>query len=315
MKHSICILGGTGFVGHSLAAQLVSEGHRVTIVSRRRERHRDLLVLPTAQLVDGNIADNGFLADVFRGHDVVINLVAVLNERRRGDFERIHGKLPARVVEACRAAGVKRLLHMSALHASAEAPSQYLQSKAMGERAVMAATDLKVTTFRPSVIFGPADSFSNRFAGLLRYTVGAFPLACGSSRFQPVYVEDVARAFVRALDDPRAFGQRYNLCGPHRYTLLELVQYIARQIGSPVRIVSLGPLASRLQAGLLQFAPGKPFTPDNYRSLQVDSVCDDGFPAVFGITPVALEAVAPAWLGPDRNTVFSRFRCAARRSH
>lgn len=313
MKHTICILGGTGFIGHAIAARLVGAGHRVTIVSRRRERHRDLLVLPTAQVVTGSIADNGFLADVFRGHDVVINLVGILNERRRGDFERVHGKLPARIVEACRAAGVKRLLQMSALHAAADAPSQYLRTKAMGERAALAATDLKVTVFCPSVVFGPDDSFINRFASLLRCTVGAFPLACARSRFQPVYVEDVARAFVMALDDSRTYGQRYALCGPRVYTLQELVQYIARQIGSRVRIVPLGPLASRLQATMLQFAPGKPFTPDNYRSLQVHSVCDNGFPAVFNLTPTSLEAVAPSWLGPDRNTVFSRFRCGARR--
>jgi uncharacterized protein YbjT (DUF2867 family) len=298
--HNICLLGGTGFVGKRLAMRLSEAGHSIDILTRHRERQRDLLVLPTVRLVQGDVYDPEFLRKQFEGRDTVINLVGILNEKGRDGrgFARAHVELPERVAQICQQTGVNRLLHMSALRASPHAPSHYLRTKAMGEEAVHRAegTDLHVTSFRPSVIFGPGDGFLNRFAGLLRLTPGVFPLACPQARFQPVYAEDVVRAFMESLDNHKTFGQRYDLCGPTVYSLREIVEYIARLIGKHVCIVGLNDALSYLQAAALEFAPGKPFSLDNYRSLKVDSVCDKGFPGVFGITPSSLEEIAPTYL-------------------
>ena len=298
--HKICLLGGTGFVGKRLAARLSEAGHDVVIFTLHRERQRDLLVLPTVRLVQGDVYDPEFLRKQFEDRDTVINLVGILNEKGRDGrgFARVHTELPSMIAEACRQTGVTRLLHMSALHASPAAPSHYLRTKALGEDAVQRAEnpDFHVTSFRPSVIFGPGDSFLNRFAGLLRLTPGVFPLACPKARFQPVYVEDVVRAFVESLDNHKTFGQRYDLCGPKVYTLREIVEYVARLIGKRVCIIGLNDALSYLQAVTLEFVPGKPFSLDNYRSLKVDSVCEQGFPVVFGITPASLEQIAPSYL-------------------
>jgi len=298
-KHKIILLGGTGFVGRHLTAKLCALGHEVSVITRRRDRHRDLLVLPTVRLVEGDVHNPALLQSEFQGHDTAINLVGILNEAGhdgRG-FERVHAELPAKVIAACRANGVSRLLHMCALKAAEDAPSHYLRSKARGEALVLAAKDLQVTSFRPSVIFGPDDSFTRRFAKLLKLTPLVFPLACPQARLQPVYVEDVTQAFIGALDQHRCFGQAHELCGPTAYTLRELVRYIADLIGVKTRIVGLSDGLSRIQARLLEFAPGKPFSLDNYRSLQIDSVCDCGFPSLLDITPARFDEVVPSYLG------------------
>ncbi len=298
----LCILGGTGFVGRALSARLVAAGHDVLVPTSHYERHRDLTVLPTLKLVEGDVHDLEFLLHCCEAKDAVINLVGILNEKGRSGrgFARAHAELPEKLVAACRAARVRRLLHMSALNASLNAPSHYLRTKAMGEDTVhRAANDgLHVTSFRPSVIFGPRDSFVNRFAVLLKRAPGVFPLACPDSKFQPVYVEDVVSAFVHALRDTGTHGQRYDLCGPKVYTLREIVRYIAELMGKRVAIIGLNRTLSHLQAALMEFVPGKPFSLDNFRSLQVDSVCSGrAFPDVFGIAPMSMEQVVPRYIG------------------
>ncbi len=297
----ICILGGSGFVGRALSARLVADGHEVLVPTRRYDKHRDLLVLPTLSLLQGNIHDLEFLARCCEGQDAVINLVGILNERGRNGrgFARVHVEFPEKLVAACRRAGVKRLLHMSALNASLSAPSHYLRTKAMGEDTAhrAAADGIHVTSFRPAVIFGPRDSFVNRFAGLLRLAPGVFPLACPDAKFQPVYVEDVVSAYVHALHDSKTHGQRYDLCGPRVYSLREIVSYIAEVMGKRVTIIGLNRAFSHLQAAFLEFAPGKPFSLDNFRSLQVDSICASrAFPEVFGITPTPMEQIVPTYV-------------------
>jgi NADH dehydrogenase len=318
-RFKICIVGGTGFVGSRVAARLVEAGHDVTIPTRHRERHRELLVLPTAQLVEGDVHNPAFLRQLLDGHDAVANLVGILNERGHGGrgFARAHAELPAKVVEACRQTGVARLLHMSALHASLQGPSHYLRTKAMGEDTVHRAhgADLHVTSFRPSVIFGPRDSFTNRFAALLRWTPGVLPLACAGARFQPIHVDDVAHCMVSALANHKTYGNRYDLCGPKVYSLGELVTYIAGVLGKRVRVMALNPTLSWLQAATLEWVPGKPFSLDNYRSLQIDSVCSKRFPEVFGIRPRSLEDGVPPYLAPrTRERRYSAWRTRAARS-
>lgn len=301
----ICMLGGTGFVGHAIAARLSNAGHRVRVPTRAPAAHRDMTVLPGVVLMPGDVHDPDFLRAQFDGVDAVINLVGILNERGRSGagFRRVHVELPEKVAGACRGAGVRRLLHMSALGAAPDAPSQYLRTKAAGEDAAHAAApEVRVTSFRPSTIFGPRDSFINRFADLLKLAPGVFPLACADARFQPVYVEDVARAFMASLDSHGTFGRRYDLCGPRVYRLRELVAYIAALQERRMRVLALGDRLSRLQAAVLEYAPGKPFSRDNYRSLTVDNVCRgaNALAEVFGIAPTPLERVVPGYIAPRR---------------
>jgi len=184
---------------------------------------------------------------------------------------------------------------MSALGADPQGPSEYLRSKGIGERAALAAEDIAVTVFQPSIIFGPEDSFLNLFALLARF-VPVLAVPSPDAQFQPVYVRDVAEAFVAALDERETYGKRYCLCGPRRYTLRELIQAVCAMIGRRRLVLGLGPRLSRLQARVLELSPVKLLTRDNLRSMQVPSVCEAPFP--FGIQPAAREAVAPGWLGP-----------------
>ena len=302
----LLVLGGTGFVGSHLVAALAARGANVTVPTRRRERSRHLLTLPTVEVVEADVHQPAALARLAAGKDAVVNLVGVLHSRRgrpdeRGpndygpDFARVHVELAQAVVRACRGAGVKRLLHMSALGAAPDAPSEYLRSKGIGERAALAAEDLAVTVFRPSVIFGPEDAFLNLFAALARF-LPVIALASPGARFQPVYVGDVAAAFVAALEDRASFGKRYDLGGPKQYTLRELVEAVCAITHRRRMIIGLGPRLSMLQARMLELLPVKLMTRDNLRSMQVPNVC--AAPLPFGIEPAALEALAPSWLAP-----------------
>lgn len=292
----ILVLGGSGFVGRHIVARLVAAGRNVVVPTRYRERAKHLILLPTADVLEADIHDPLALEQLAAGADAAINLVGILNETRRGDFERTHVELPRKVIAACRATRVPRLLHMSALNADGNAPSRYLRSKGEAE-ALVAASGLAWTIFQPSVIFGREDSFLNLFARLERF-LPVIALACADARFQPVYVGDVANAFVHAVDDDRTHRMRYPLCGPKVYTLRELVAYAGELTGYDRPIVPLGPALSKLQARVLEVLPGKLMSRDNLASMELDNVCNCEFPAVFGSNPTALEAVAPDYLTP-----------------
>jgi uncharacterized protein YbjT (DUF2867 family) len=299
MLKRICVLGGSGFVGKHIIAQLVRQGCRVKVLSRNREKHRDLLVLPTVEVVSADIHHPPVLEQHFQGQDAVVNLVGILNERRDNGsgFHFAHVELAEKVIKACQHNGVKRLLHMSALHANEQGPSYYLRSKGKAQTLVHAASDMQVTSFCPSVIFGPEDSFFNRFAALLYITPGFLPLACAQARFAPVYVGDVASAFAQSLNNPHTHGQSYNLCGPEMYTLKQLVEYTAQQLGLKRKIIGLGNASSKMMANVFQLMPlFKPLTRDNYRSMQVDSVCDAPFPTIFNIQPKSINEIVPTYL-------------------
>jgi NADH dehydrogenase len=256
--------------------------------------------LPLVSVVQADFKDADQLSELMKGCEAVVNLVGILNEGKGGRFREVHVEHVDRLVEAARGAGVRRFLHMSALNADeAKGASAYLRTKGEGENRAhtRGGPGMAVTSFRPSVIFGPDDSFINRFAALLRVTPGPFPLACPYSRFAPVFVGDVAEAFTRALGDSRTYGRHYELCGPRVLTLRELVEYTAGHLGLRKRILGLPDLAARIQARIFERVPGKPFTHDNYLSLQVDSVCrEDGLKAL-GIEATDLDAVVPAYLG------------------
>lgn len=298
------VVGGSGFVGRHLVAALAARGARVTVPTRRRERAKHLILLPTVDVVEVEQLDSRTLEKLAAGRDTVVNLVGVLHSPRAGRgeegpnhygpaFAQAHVELAQAVVGACRAAGVRRLLHMSALGADPKAPSEYLRSKGIGEQAALAADDLEVTVFRPSVIFGPEDRFLNLFARLAAL-LPVLALGSPAARFQPVYVGDVVRAFLAALESRDSAGKRYDLCGPKEYTLRELVETVCTITGRRRLVIGLPDGLSYLQAWVLELLPLELLTRDNYHSMQVPSVCDCAFP--FGIQPAQLEALAPAWL-------------------
>ena len=294
MKYTnILVVGGSGFVGRHLVAALAARAVRVTVPTRRRDRAKHLILLPTVEVIEADVNDAATLAALARGKDAVVNLAGILHGP---GFKSAHVELAQAVVNACRKAGVRRLLHMSALGADSRAPSEYLRSKGVGEQAALAADDLEVTVFRPSVIFGAEDRFLNLFSQLS----ALFPvLAIGSpeARFKPVYVGDVVKAMLAALDSREAGGRSFDLCGPQEYTLRELVEFVCAVTGRRRLVIGLpGPLAY-LQAWTMEWLPVKLLTRDNLLSMKVASVSDAQFP--FGIRPSALEAVAPAWLAPS----------------
>lgn len=297
----VLLLGGSGYVGTYIVNRLSQRGIEVTVPTRRRERTKALIMQPGVSMPEANINDEATLTELVRGHDAVINLVGILHSRDvkfpySHDFAEAHVELPKKIVAACKAAGVRRLVHMSALKADPKAPSEYLASKGDGEAVVMAAQgELDVTIFRPSVIFGLGDSFLSMFAKVLKMAP-IFPLGFGHARFQPVWAADVADAFVDSLGNEATYGEAYDLVGPTVYTLRELVDYTAKLTGSSTKIIALSEGWAYLQAGLMWLAPQPMMSPDNLRSMQVDSVCDAGCKPPANWRPTALEAIAPSYI-------------------
>lgn len=315
---SIVVLGGTGFLGTRLVARLIKDGHQVTVLSRDREQHKHLLVLPGLTLENCDVYQEPQLSERFRGKDVVINLIGIRNERGFGGagFRRAHTELTQHVLQAVRSAGVARLLQVSALKAAPDAPSYYLRSKGEAEKLIREqSTSLDWTIFQPSVMFGPGDSFLNRFAGLLAAIPLVFPLARPNARLQPVWVDDVVDALLHCLHGAACSHQTYELGGPQVYTLREIVSWVAKLTRRRRWIIGLPNLLGGIQAFFMNFVPGRPFSGDNFRTLGVDSVCrEDGF-AKLGIKPKSLAASARLFLGAQEdNARLSQNRAAAGRA-
>jgi len=312
---SACVIGGSGFIGSHIVHLLAARGVRARVPTRYRESAKELIVLPTVEVVEADIHAPNALGQLVAGMDVVINLVGILHERGvPGGFQRVHADLPGKIVEACRSEGVGRLVHMSALHADVNGASAYLRSKGEGEKRVKEAGEsIAWTIFRPSVVFGSGDSFLSMFAKVLRFAP-VLALASPQARFQPVWVEDVARAFVECILNDATHGQSYDLCGPKVYTLRELVAYVGAITGHRRPIVGLSDRVSYLQAMLMEWLPGPLMTRDNYYSMKKDSVCGCPFPAALGFQPTPVEAVAPRYLGDqDPRSRYNDFRLRARR--
>jgi uncharacterized protein YbjT (DUF2867 family) len=288
-------------VGTHLCAALARDGWRITVPTRDPVRAQHLAPIPSLKLVAADVHDPRTLALLADGQSAVVNLVGILNERGRGGsgFARVHVDLARKLVETCRRARVERLVHVSALNADADnGPSHYLRSKGRGERIVRdeCGDDLAWTIFQPSVIFGPRDDFVNRFARLLRAIPLGLPLARPGARFAPVWVGDVVTAIQRALDDERVAHETYELCGPERLTLREIVCRVRDRLGLARAVIGIPDFAARLQAAVCDFVPGKPFSTDNYRSLLVDSVCKVNGLARLGIQPQPFDAILPKFL-------------------
>ena len=308
----LVVLGGSGFIGRHLLARLAADGHRVTLLSRNLSVHADRMIPPGVVLREVDVYDPTVLRDAFAGADAVINLVGILNER--GDngrgFRRAHVELTKLVIAAMQLAGTRRLVQMSSLNAG-RGHSHYLKSRGEAEAAVKA-SGLDWTILEPSVVFGPGDGLFCRFAGLLRLPAPVLPLARAQAKFAPVYVGDVVEAIVRCLHDRRTRGEVYELYGPDVFTLAEIVRLTARQCGLRRWVLPLPDALGRLQALVMDFVPGKPFSSDNYRSLLTDAVGGiDGLHRL-GIEPTRVAGRLPEILGhaEDRQATYARYRAA-----
>ncbi|MDI1261006.1 complex I NDUFA9 subunit family protein [Aquabacterium sp.] len=298
------VLGGSGFVGRALCEQLVDEhgsgGVRITVPTRRRAHAQHLLTLPTVEVVEASVHDENALMRLLVGCDGVVNLIAILHGSK-DEFEHAHVGLPQRLAAACVRAGVRRVVHVSALGVPddpAAAPSNYLRSKAAGELALRAA-GLDLTVLRPSVIFGAHDQFLNLFASL-QAVFPVLPLAGSDAQFQPVWVGDVARALARCLADPGTVGQTYECTGPQVYTLKELVAMAGWLSGHARPIVPIPLWAGRLQALAMSILPGEPLmSQDNLDSMQVPNVATGRWPGLqaLGVAPTPVTRIAPGYLG------------------
>ena len=303
MRHeSIVVIGGSGFIGSHIVAQLAATGRSVIVPTRRPHRARHLTVLPTVQLVEADVYDPSALDRLMQRADAVINLVGVLHSSGGTPwgpaFEGAHVEVPRRLVAACQRTGIKRFLHMSALGADEHGPSMYQRSKAAGEKIMSAATDLELTSFRPSVVFGPEDNFLNMFAQL-QSVLPVLALGGVQTKFQPVFVGDVAQAFVQALENSDTIGQTYELIGPTVYSMKELLHLAGVYSGHPRPVIELPDALARIQAFLLEHVPGGPImSRDNLDSMKVDNVATGSYstPPAWLATP--LEAVAPRYLAP-----------------
>ncbi len=296
----VLILGGSGFVGRALCEALARLQVNVTVPTRRAVNGRAVQMLPLVTVLAADVHRPEELARLLPGHDAVVNLVAILNGRQ-ADFDRAHVALPTALAKACLAAGVPRLVQVSALGADAQGPSMYQRTKGQGEAALLAAAaqGLQLTLLRPSVIFGRDDRFINTFAALSALPV--LPLAGANTRFAPVAVNDVASAIVQCLKDNRSIGQTYELVGPDVFSLQRLVSVVAQAVGHSPRIVPLPTSVAWVQGAVMELLPGEPLiSRDNVASLQVDNVASGKLPGLLdlGITATALAAALPGWLTP-----------------
>lgn len=308
---SVVLFGGTGFIGSHLAARL--SDHEIPVVlPTRHEQHADhLKLLPGVDVFEADLGDDATLRRLVAGQSAAINLVGILHSSRGNpygpEFKRLHVELPRRIAEACAQEDVPRLLHMSALGADSHGPSMYQRSKADGEQAARSQPEVAATIFRPSVVFGPEDRFLNMFAQLQR-RLPVVPLACAHARFQPVYVGDVADAFVAALLDAHSAGNVYELGGPQVYELAELVRLAGRYAGHERPVLALPDTMARLQVMAFELMPGEPMiTLDNLDSMKVDNVVkplDNPTTKILtaealGIKLTPLESIAPGYLAAD----------------
>ncbi|MCB8876431.1 complex I NDUFA9 subunit family protein [Acidisoma silvae] len=293
------VFGGAGFIGRYLVPHLVRQGFTVRIAGRDTEKAAHLKPMGNpGEVVPlyAPLSDAGAVARAIMGAEVVVNLVGILAEKKSGDFVRAHGTGPRVIADEASRAGVKHLVHISAIGASGTSRSGYGRSKAAGEASVTAGFP-DVVILRPSIVFGPEDQFFNRFGAMARLSP-VMPVISGRTKFQPVYVGDVAEAIMAALALPPEAPRLYELGGPEVLSFREILVYILKQTGLKRPLLAIPPGIARLQAKLLEHMPGKPFTTDQLEMLAQDNVTSGLVPgfAALGIVPRPIDLVVPAYL-------------------
>lgn len=314
MTGRIVVLGGTGFVGHAVCEQIVRAmpGSRIVVPTRRPRFGLAIQSLPGVEIAVTDVRQPDAMRRVLLRADAVVNLIAILHGDHAA-FQKAHVELPQLLARACHDLHVSRIVHVSAIGADAQAPSMYLRSKAAGEAALRPPGPVNATILRPSVIFGARDRFLNLFARM-QAVAPVVPLAGADARFQPVWVDDVAQAVVRCLQDPHTIGRTYECCGPQVYTLADLVRMAGRLSGHPRPVIPMPMAVGQLQAALMRLLPGEPLmSSDNLDSMRVANVGTPGAPGLreLGIEAQALEAIAPGYLSPGQGLArLDRWRAA-----
>ncbi len=293
MSKRVCIIGGSGFVGRAMVRQAARAGHTVVVACRHPERARDMLV-EGVSLLKADVTTGRGLDEAIAGSDCVINLVGILFEQGRYSFDAAHVKGTENILAATKRSSATRYLHMSALGAGKIPESRYARSKGEAEARVRQSR-LSWTIFRPSIIFGEGDSFFNKFRAMSHFSP-LLPVIAGETRFQPVWVEDVARVFVASIENRHIFGKTYELAGPKSYSFMELMQLLMRYLGRNRLLLPVPGFAAKIMAAFMQLLPTPPLTSDQLKLLQHDSVVDgEPFPAEFG-SPAALEDILPTYI-------------------
>jgi uncharacterized protein YbjT (DUF2867 family) len=303
------VFGGAGFIGRYVVKRLAARGFVVRVAGRDPERALALKPMGVpGQIVPvrAAVTDARAVAAAVAGAAVVVNCVGILFERARGRFAAVQGEAPGIVGRAAAEAGAARVVHLSAIGADASSPSAYARTKAAGEAALRAAFPA-ATILRPSIVFGPEDGFFNRFGAMARLLPALPVYGGGRTRFQPVYVGDVADAVMAALDRPESMGRTYELGGPRTYTFRELIEYILAETRRRRLILDLPFSVGELQARVFELLPAPPLTRDQLLLLRRDNVVSEGALTLadLGITPKALEAIVPSYL--------ARYRAGGRR--
>jgi NADH dehydrogenase len=295
----VTVFGGSGFIGRYVVQELAKRGHRVRVAVRNpmlAQFLKPLGAVGQIQPVQANLRFPESVAAAVAGADAVINLVGILQESGKQTFGDVQARGAAQVAQAAATAGARKLVQVSAIGADAGAEAVYARTKGEAEQAVLKAFPT-ATILRPSIVFGPEDGFFNRFAGIAKLSP-VMPVICGDTRFQPVYVGDVADAVVKAVDEPGLEGKIYELGGPRTYSFRELLRYILAEThySKPLFEIPL-PLA-KLQAKVMSLLPNPPLTPDQLIMLQQDNVVSEGAAGLpeLGISPTPVEAIVPSYL-------------------
>jgi NADH dehydrogenase len=294
------VFGGAGFIGRYVVQRLARAGWRIRVPARNPDSALFLKPLgDVGQIVPmaANIRNELSVRRAIEGAGAVFNLVGILSERGRQSFDAVHREGAERIARIAAEMGAARLLHISALGADPQSPSKYARSKAAGEAAVRAAFP-GATLFRPSIVFGPEDDFFNRFARLTRLLPALPLIGGGKTRFQPVYVGDVAEALAAALADPRTMGQIFELGGPQTYSFRQLMEILLAAVGRKRWLVPVPFPVATAQGAVLSLLPNPPLTRDQVKLLRRDNVVSGLFPGLIelGVRPTALEAVIPTYL-------------------
>lgn len=293
------VFGGSGFIGRYVVMRLATQGHIVRVAGRNTEAARgSMMAGRVGQVVPlyVSLSNEAAVQRATEGADMVVNLVGILSERHAGDFQRVQADGAGRIARAAASQGVGRMVQLSAIGADADSASMYARSKAEGERAVLAAMP-GAAILRPSLVFGAEDKFFNRF-GSMAMTLPVMPVISGNTRFQPVYVGDVADAVMAALARDDAMGRIYELGGPRVWTFREILSWILRETRRNRPLVEVPMSVARLQARVGELIPGKPLTRDQLILLGRDNVVSEGMPGLqdLGIVPTPIELVVPEYL-------------------
>tara|TARA_B100000902_G_C27289235_1_gene906230 strand:+ start:1134 stop:2069 length:936 start_codon:yes stop_codon:yes gene_type:complete len=293
--NKIVILGGTGFIGSELAAKMSKLSQNVTILTRDIESNKDLKLVPNIELISCNINDERVLKEKFKNTDLVVNAVGILNESGDNTFKLLHYLLIKKISTAMRINKVKRLLHISSLNADIQAKSEYLRTKGKAEEYLLSETRdfCNVTIFRPSIVFGYNDAFFNKFSTILKFSL-IFPLACHNSKFMPIYIGDFTDFIISTISNIKTYNTAIDATGPKEYTFREIIDTTLKILKIKRFVIPLNNTLSKIQAYIFQRLPGKIFTMDNFKSLQVDSISTDGFKGT-----TAIEDIVPKYLNAN----------------